>query len=347
MWKYSSQIVVGINSDGKYIRKRVYANSLAEFERKKYELKKEYEGLDHPSDITFKAYAERWLEIYKSSREAATIAMYKNCLKHTGKIDYIPLKDIRASQLQEVIKDKSDTPSVCRQIRLLFGQIWACAIADGILSKDITKRLDLPNIVREERRALKKSEVKAIKEAELQPMDRMFVSLLYYFGLRPQEALAVMPRDFDFTTNTLTISRAIGYEGNDYYVKSSKTGAVRSIPIPTELVGELKTYMKIYKGLYLIHRDNHPLTKSAQTKMWKRIKKEINRKLGGTDNLDLTDGLVAYTFRHNFICECYYRGISIIKCAYLAGNSPQMVMNVYTHLDDSKEPLRKLKKLSM
>ncbi len=347
MWKYSSNIVVGIASDGKYIRKRVCSNSKAEFERKKFDMKKEFEGLDHPSDITFKKYAEKWLETYKSSREAATIAMYRNCLKHTGSIDYIPLKDIRPSDLQRVITHKADSPSVCQQIALLFRQIWGCAVQDGILSKDITKRLNLPIVVRQERRALKKSEIEAVRSANLDPMDRMFVNLLYYFGLRPQEALAVMPKDFDFSDMTLTISRAVGYEGNDYYIKSSKNRKVRRIPIPTQLVGDLKAYLKNNKGLYLIHRDGHPLTKSSQVKMWQRIKKEINRQLGGTDTLDLTDGLVPYVFRHNFCTECYTRKVSIIKCAELLGNSPQMVMNVYTHLDNSREPLDSLKQLSM
>lgn len=45
MYKYSSYIVVGRNSDGRYIRKKVNANSLAEFERKKFAVKKEYESI--------------------------------------------------------------------------------------------------------------------------------------------------------------------------------------------------------------------------------------------------------------------------------------------------------------
>ncbi len=345
MSKYSSYITVGVKEDGTRVRKRIYANSLAEFERKKYELKKEYELIDHPSDITFKEYAKKWLKVYKSSREVATIAMYENCLKKTSSIDNIPLKNIRQIDLQQIIAENSDHPNVCSKIRLLFRQIWGSAVQDGILSKDITKRLNLPPREPTEGRSLTKEEITAVKNAELDPMDRMFVQLLYYFGLRPGEALAVMPKDFK--DNTLTISRAIGYDGNDPYIKSSKTRKVRTIPVPEEFQPILKRYLRYNKGLYLIHRDNHPLTKSSQRKMWGRIKKEINRQLGAKGSMDLTGGLVPYNFRHHFATVCFYNGLSVLKTSELMGNSPQMVMTVYAHLDNSKEPIDSLIKLSM
>lgn len=347
MHKFSSYITVGVKEDGTRVRKRIYANSQAEFERKKYELKKEYDSIDHPSDITFKEYAKKWLKVYKSSREVATIAMYENCLKKTSHIDNIPLKSIRQTDLQEIIAENSAHPNVCAKIRLLFRQIWGSAMADGILSKDITKRLNLPHREPTEGRSLTKEEITAVKNADLEPMDRMFVQLLFYFGLRPGEALAVMPKDFNLKDNTLTISRAIGYDKNDPYIKSSKTRKVRTIPIPTEFLPILKTYLRKNKGLYLIHRDNHPLTKSSQRKMWERIRKEINRKMGAKGNMDLTSSLHPYVFRHNYCTTCFYNGLSVLKTSELMGNSPQMVMNVYAHLDNSKEPLDSLIKLSM
>ena len=347
MYKYSSSIVVGRNSDGRYIRRRVSANSKAEFERKKFELKKEYELLSHPSSVTFKDYAEKWLRVYKSSREKATIAMYENALKKTASIDYVPLKNIRKTDLQNIIKENEDSPSVCRQIKLLFRQIWDCAIDDGILSKDITKKLELPILEVKEGRALKPWEVEAIRNADLVPMDRMYVNLLYYLGLRPQEALGLMPVDFDFRNNTVTISRAIGFDKHLPYVKKSKTRKIRTIPIPVEFVPFIKQYLKEHKGLYLIHRNNKPLTKSCLATMWNRIKKEINNQLGGNESLDMTNSLTSYVFRHNFCTECYYRRLTVLKTAELMGNSPQMVLRIYTHLDNQKESLFALSELSM
>lgn len=347
MYKYSSYIVVGRDSDGRYIRKKVSANSLAEFERKKFQVRGEYEKIKNPSDITFKKYADKWLKAYKSSREKATIAMYENALKKTSSIDYVPLKNIRKTDLQTIISDNADSPSVCRQISLLFRQIWGCAIEDGILSTDITKRLDLPILTHKKGRALKPEEITAVSKANLKPMDRMYVQLLYYFGLRPQEAIALMPKDFDFDKKVVTISRAIGFDKHLPYVKKSKTRTIRSIPIPDEFIPILKQYLKQNKSLYLIHRDNNPITKSSLAKMWLRIKKEINKQLGGNNMLDLTDGLVSYTFRHNFCTECYYRGLTVLKTSELMGNSPEMVMKVYAHLDNSKESILALSNLSM
>ena len=347
MSKLSQYIGVGVAEDGRYIRKRVYGNSKAELERNRLKLLREYEDITHPSSITFREYAEKWLRVYKSSREVATLDMYENCLKKTKTIDYVPLKDIRQTDLQSIITENADHPNVCSKLRLLFRQIWGSAIADGILSKDITTRLNLPVLVRQEARSLTRAEVQAVKTADLDPMDRMYVNLLYYFGLRPGEALAVMPQDFNLTDRTLTVSRAIGYDKNNYYLKPCKTRKTRTIPIPEEFLPQLKAYLRTHKSMYLIHRDDHPLSKSSNVKMWARIKKEINRQLGGNSNLDRTNGLHPYVFRHNFCGECLYRGLSVMKCSQLMGNSPQVVMNVYAHLDDSREPLEDFYKLSM
>ena len=147
MSKLSQYIVVGVAEDGRYIRKRVYGNSKAELERNRLKLLREYEDITHPSSITFREYAEKWLRVYKSSREVATLDMYENCLKKTKTIDYVPLKDIRQTDLQSIITENADHPNVCSKLRLLFRQIWGSAIADGILSKDITTRLNLPVLV--------------------------------------------------------------------------------------------------------------------------------------------------------------------------------------------------------
>ena len=302
--KVSKQIDLGYKADGTRIRKRVYANSKAELDRQVHAVLSEFEKAPHPSEITFKEYSEKWLKTYKSMREAATQEMYRVVLNKTESIDYVPLKYITTTDLQEIISDNKDHPNACAKIRLTFAQIWACAVQDGIIPTDITKRLETPSTCVTEGRALTADEKTAIRDADLEPMERMYVSLLYYLGLRPQEALALLPGDF--TVDTVTIQRAVGYDGNNPYIKTTKTGNVRTLPLPFALQDLLRDY---HTDSYLIHnKQGQLMSKTVKSDFWLKIKEKIDAKLGYKSSIR------PYIFRHTFCTTCYYSGITLKKC---------------------------------
>ena len=338
-WKYSKQIVVGHRPDGKQVRKRIYANSKTELNREMYKALSEFENAKPDSNITFREYADHWLKTYKGTKEAATQEMYRNVLAKTGSIDHMCMKDIRQSDLQLIITRNASHPNACAKIRLAFRQIWACAVSEGILSSDITERLETPKTGVKQGRALTKDEKTAIREAELNDEERMFISLLYFLGVRPQEALALMPDDF--TKETVGIKRAVGYDGNKPYIKTTKTGNIRTLPIPDSFQPFLQNYLKNLDAPYLLHRNNKLMTKTVKSDLWLRIKKKIEQKLGYKTDMR------PYTFRHNYATVCYYSGISLKKCQQLMGhNSLQMIMKVYAHLDDEQENIDRLKNLT-
>ena len=336
--KVSKQIDLGYKADGTRIRKRVYANSKAELDRQVHAVLSEFEKAPHPSEITFKEYSEKWLKTYKSMREAATQEMYRVVLNKTESIDYTPLKYITATDLQEIITDNKDHPSSCAKIKLTFSQIWGSAVSDGIIPTDITKHLELPSTCVREGRALTADEKTAIRDAKLEPMERMYVSLLYYLGLRPQEALALLPEDF--TGDTVTIQRAVGYDGNTPYIKTTKTGNVRTLPLPYALQKLLDEY---HTDSYLIHnKQGQLMSKTVKSDFWLKIKEKIDAKLGYKSSIR------PYVFRHSFCTTCYYSKITLKKCQYLMGHSSlQMIMRVYAHLDDEQESLDSLKSLEL
>lgn len=240
MAKKCRQIVLGRTAEGKQIRKRVYGSTDSEINRKVAKLMSE--TAEHPSDILFKDYADKWLKTYKSGREARTRQMYQAVLKKTAIIDYMRLKDIIQTDLQMVITDNKAYPRLCQQIALTFRQIWETAIEDGIVTKDVTKHLDVPVYIPAEGRELSDEEKLAIKKADLKPMDRLYISILFYFGLRPGEAVALQRGDFDLGKGILTIRRAVSFEGNVPYVKNTKTNTIRTLPIPSEFAPILRFY---------------------------------------------------------------------------------------------------------
>ena len=335
-WKYEKQITIGHDTDGKPVRTRVRANTKAELEQKTAEARQK--GKEKPVNaVAFGVYSENWYTLYKSTKEAATREMYRNALRKMSSLKDVPVKDLTASDLQKIISDNAGHPSTCTKILLTMRQICALAVSEGILSSDISKCLEAPSVCVKQGRALTDEEKTAIREADLDPMQRLYVGLLYYLGLRPQEALALKPEDFN--GDTVTIQRAVGYDMNRPYIKVTKTGNVRTLPVPRELKELL---LRTEAKTYLIHHNGELMSKTVKSDFWVKIQRVIREKLGKETDIR------PYTFRHNYCAMCYYSGLSLKKCVYLMGHhSYRMVMEVYAHLDDEKESLEVLKNISL
>lgn len=340
-------IDLGYDDQGKRIRKRVYSNSMPQLEKNILRLRKEYEEIRHPSDVSFGAYADKWISVYKSHAAINTRKMYEYTLKKFTPIRHIKLKDIRQSDLQGIINDSWDMPRTCQNIRLTAKQIFKAAIGDGILSRSPADKLNIPKLPKPVTRILTDKELAALGKLELGPMDQMFVDVMYTFGLRPGEALALMFSDFE--DGTLTVSRAVAFDVNNPVIKDTKTGVTRQIPIPEAFSSKLKKYKaKVEKCLYLFHtKDLRPITKISYRRMWDRITNEMNRALGGTEALRiLAKDFTPYLFRHSFATRLYYvQGVSMKQKAAILGHSEKMLIERYSHLDDNKEDIEELKKV--
>ena len=184
------------------------------------------------------------------------------------------------------------------------------------------------------------NDLDAVRKADLNPKDRMFVTLLQVFGLRPAEALALQPNDFDFKRNILLISKAVELsDDNKSTLKSTKTGKNREIPIPDVIIPQLKEYLGEIKGDYLFPKEDGKLfTKSAYRKMSVRIANRIIE-AGGPK-------ITMYQFRHRRATDLYYLTqhgtISVKKASYLLGHSEEVFLSTYAHIDESKEDVSKI-----
>ena len=345
--KYSKRITVGIAPDGSWIRKRFYGNTRAELEENIRKYKNEEELYSSPERIPFGIYAQRWLETYKCNKEISTYNMYKYTLLKFASIDYIPIRNIVQSDIQRIVNENAEHYETCNKIVLTAKQIFNAAIADGFVIRNPVINIDKPKRPKVQRRVLTDSEKSAIKKAKLDPEDRMYINCLYYFGLRPGEAMALMRQDFDLKKKTLTVSRAVAFDVNTPVLKGTKTDNVRTLPIPDQLVPKLRKYINSLDGMLMFSRDGHLITKQAHTCMWRRIKRRLNEAMGGTDHLNvLASDLTEYIFRRTYATNLYYSGISLKKAAYLMGHADTtMILKVYAQLDDEKEDLKTIRQM--
>lgn len=94
--KYEEYMTLGVDPDGKRIRKFIFADTKPEFDRLKYEARKEFELVRNPSEITFKAYADQWLEVFKANKSLQTKAMYQYAIDKCKPFHMKPLREITA-----------------------------------------------------------------------------------------------------------------------------------------------------------------------------------------------------------------------------------------------------------
>lgn len=336
------------NPDGSKHRINLKSDkSSKDLERQVNELKRKIEEgkAVQPTDWTFCEYARQWLSTYKAVRAHNTQAMYQNIIDtHLSALGSVRLCDISRIHLQLVINNASEKPRTCQQIMLTFKQIVESAVLDKYLPEStlhIFDNVDTPRYTPPKKRPLTSEEIKAIRHADLSPMERTYVYILYGCGLRRGEVLGLQPSDIRLKTSELTIRRAVEFIGNNSSLKSTKSeNGLRTVPMPPYLTAHLHTYLAELHSNYLIHtRDGSMMTKSGYRRMWERILLKLNLAAGGTEHLWVIHGLTAHVFRHNYCTQLCYQipAISTKQIAKLMGDREEMVIKVYSHILEEKE----------
>lgn len=367
---YETKITIGYADNGTRIRLSLSADSSQALEDKVYEYKTKLKqlketlptanALDYKymlvnnvmvlhSDMLLSDYANEWFLLHKSHKEINTQAMYKNIIeKHINpSIGYLPINSLRHSDIQKMLTERYDKPRTCQQILLVLKQIFCDLKRDKLITTDLYENLidkyDLSKYTPRKKRALTKLEKDAILSADFTDNEKAFVMILFYFGIRREEILALNKSDFDFENKLLHINRAIVYDGNNPVLKDPKSFAgKRSIYIPEAIYDFLNSFITACTSIYIFTKKNGDLmTKSSYTKMWSNIIKKINAEISTNKNKHLlkpTTRLTAHIFRHNYCTMLYYSGISVLKAVELMGHTDKkMILDVYAHLDEEKE----------
>lgn len=344
---FYSSVRVGKTEDGKPIRKGAYATSSAELERKIADIIHDYQhDIIKESDMPLGDYADMWYKTYQEGRRTNTKAMYDNVVnKHIiPSIGHIPLNKLTQSDIQQMINSKLEMPNTCQKIKLTIKQVLNSAINDNLIVKNVANSVVLPKLQKPEKQPLTDREKEAVFKADLEEKDRMFIRVLYYFGLRREEAIALTRSDFDFKKRELHVQRTIVFDKNNPVIDDlmKSKSAKRILPIPDAVFADLRNFVLSSNTLYLFTKqDGNMLTQSAYTKMWKRIVKNISNAYYTQDEKKLNPEplkLTAHIFRHNYCTILYYSGISRKKAVQLMGHSSyRMIEEIYAHLDEKKE----------
>lgn len=324
--KYSKQVFLGRNREGKEVRKRIYANSVSALNEAERKARNEFEKVRNPSDITFGEYAERWLEVYKGSRSPATIEMYRTKLSLCRDISETPLRLLTRSDYQRLVTQCSDRPNTAGKLALTIEQIVRSAFEDGIIEKPLG-RLERPKVKSKTIAPLTDAEMVRIFETELPLRDKLFVRIVGTYGLRPAEAFALNIDSFQ--GDRLIIDRSVGYDGNKPFIKETKNDKVRILPMSETVRPLLNAYIAQIATFYLFPNEIGELMSKSQSRAYcERICREI-----GISKI--------YVLRHTVATKLYYK-VSPKMGAYLMGHSENVFLNTYSHLDSAQENLQNI-----
>lgn len=339
------QISLGVDPmTGKRIRKRITYTSKTDLERKKKDLITEYAKHGAPSNITFGEYKKRWVAANCAGLAVSTQSAYDSALKKTTRFDNIKMKDIIRTDLQKLVTEYKDTPYTARRLAIILNSIWESAVTDRVVERNIAHKLKRAPIVKKEKRILTEEEKIAIKSADLTEMERFFVNIIRQFGLRPAEASALSPKDFNRKDLTLSITKAVTYVNGQAVLKPTKTYKNRTLPVPESFFSLIPSKKCVY---FFTNDKGNILTKQQLREMGESIFSKVNKQMGGTDKLKVTD-MTFYTFRHTKATELYYlSGISMKKKAEYMGHSEEMFLQTYSHLDKTKEDVEILRQAVM
>lgn len=335
------KITLGRDAEGKLIRRNVRGKTKAEVEKKAFEMRQKWlEKSNRPDhSMTFLTYARHWFRTAKALRAENTRAMYENVIeKHLIEFRDRFFDELTLSDFQMFINARADRPETCKKIKLTLKQIYAAALIDGVAAKPIMiERLVLP-VKQEpsEKRALTSREESAIMNADFNPMQKAFVYILYYTGLRREEALALTPAAIDLDGHSIRIFQTLIYDKGIPKIRKCAKNAysLRTVPLPDQAYGFIREYLQdCGEYLFPMPSDSTKLmSQSSYVKFWQGIQRALLP-------LAPTAGeLTAHIFRHNYATKLFYSGITAKKAARLMGHADTtMIMKVYAHLDESRE----------
>lgn len=203
---YIARVTLGWDeSTGRQIRK-----TIGTYVTQKEAQKALIDYLDNPydldlSNILFKDVYEKWSKLKYPKVSHSAILGYQSAYNNVEKLHNMKIKDIKARHLQEAIDNCSKGQATKKKIKFLFGQMFAYAMQNDIITKDYSEFVDIGKSSEESKR-----EPFSNKEIELlwkHINDIEFIDtilIMIYSGFRIGELLELETKNIDLINMTMT-----------------------------------------------------------------------------------------------------------------------------------------------
>ena len=208
---------------------------------------------DMKTSERFCDYYKQWVEVYKKDAvREATMAKYYMTQKWIEKLaPNLKVSELNRTEYQKILNDYAKEHE--RQTTLDFHHQLKGAILDavdeGVIDRDPTRKA----IIKGKTPRVKK--IKFLNQFELhtllahldirdEPNWDWFILLVAKTGMRFSEALAITPADFDFSRQTLSVSKTWDYKGNGGFLPTKNHSSVRKRQIDWQIVVKFSELVK-------------------------------------------------------------------------------------------------------
>jgi integrase/recombinase XerD len=244
-------------------------------------------------------------------------------------------RDISSRTLREFVyqlKDLGLAPSSIRRNISAIRTYFRFLLADGVVVKDPSERLETPKRWRTLPEVLSVAEIERLLTAPHfdQPLafrDRAMLELAYGAGLRVSEWIGLGVKDVLFEDMLVRV-----------FGKGSKE---RLVPIGRKAIGAVATYVRELrprlekgegKGMLFLNANGRPLTRMGA---WKILR-------GHVETAGIVKHVSPHTLRHSFATHLLEGGADLRAVQEMLGHADISTTQIYTHVD--REYLRQVHK---
>lgn len=243
--RFMRLITIGKNPDGSSRRLPVYGTSRADLDRNiaeiQYKLNRNIPVVTE--HVTVKAYAQKWLDVYKKNVGYDSRRLYQNVIDHhLYELAEMEMRAVLPIHIQEYLNTFAESilestgrhpsKSLLTKARSTLYQTFNKATLNHIVASNPVFGVDMPDAYVGDTRALTEQEQRWVTEvAKTHRFGPLVLSMLYA-GLRRGEAIALTVDSIDTAAQKIRVRHAISFEGNKPKYGSPKTEAgSRDIPM--------------------------------------------------------------------------------------------------------------------
>lgn len=201
----------------------------------------------------FWEYFEQWIKVYKEGAiRPVTLNKYYMALHWLKKlIPDLKMHDMTRINYQQLINcyalehERQTTMDFHHQVK---GAILD-AVDEGLIERDPTRKAIIKGKTPREKKLkyLNQFELHTmLKQLDLSPNISWdwFILLVSKTGMRFSEALALTPKDFDFTRQTLSVSKTWDYKEGTGFLPTKNRSSVRKIQLDWQTVTQFSGLLK-------------------------------------------------------------------------------------------------------
>ena len=356
---YEGKITIGFDSNGKQIRKSVYAKKKTDVVQKLNKLKSDLLNNDFTqnNNTTIYEIAKQYInnQFEANQVSASTLLRNKNTLAIIDKLDlaHIPIQKVTNSQLSnELLKIKDYSNSIISKIYGMLSTAYNQAVINNIVktnpflikgailrvkSNKDDKKVDALTI--DEQKAF----INELEKSNDEYKDIFYIAM--YTGARIGEILGLFGSNINLKTNYIIIDKTLTKNENDEPIvgKTTKTYAgTREIPITKHLIPVISKYASD-KNELIFTKNNEIIAPATINSHFKKICKNANIRVlinsnkkvyreAGISNVNLkTSSVNTHMLRHTFATRCIEAGVSAVALSRILGHKDiQTTLNTYT-----------------